>query len=249
MREGGVMSEVTSARTAPKAADTARIAAVEETLRRQIHSSNVKAIVAAIAGMPLCLLAPLVLGTTLWMAVLFGLGKWTPWWWWFGGVAVLGIPSLFRLELRTRGEYLQGALADADHSAEAMPPLLSIGATNAYAIHAISTVMMQPSVAAAGFVEFFLSGPRLVLYALRRRRDRSAEKDVDIRRAAEVVALMLTRVGGLEPVALLRPGERMPKLVPILQWLAANALIGVTETGSTVYLFTEARKRLEPSMD
>lgn len=239
------MSEVTSARTAPKTSDAARIAAVEAALRRQIRSSDVKAALAAITGMPLCLLAPLILGSALWMAVLFGLGKWTPWWWWFGGVAVLGIPSLFRLELRTRGEYLQGALAEADPSAEAMPPLLSIGATNAYAIHAISAVALQPSVAAAGFVEFFLSGPRLVLYAVRRRRERGAEKEVDIRRAAEVVALMLTRAGGLEPVALLRPGERMPELVPVLQWLAANAFIGVTETGSTVYLFTEARRQLE----
>jgi len=229
----------------PAKGDKSRIASIEAQLQQRVRNENAKAILAFASGVPLCFLAPLILGSALWMSAHFGLSRWTPWWWWFGGVALLGIPSLFRLELRTSGGYLDQAVREGDMLGGPLLPPLSAGNANAYAIGMIASVAMQPTLSAAGFVEVFLSGPRLVLYGLRRFRQRRTDREVDVHRAAEVVGSMLSVGSGVEPKSLLRPAERMPDLVPVLMWLAANRWIGVTESGDRVYLFTDARTQLE----
>lgn len=224
--------------------------AIEGALRRRAGAKRTKAWIALACGVPLCFLGPVILASVFWIAALLGLGKWTPWWWWLGGVAALGIPSLFRLEIRSRGKFLNETIEEAaTYDSDVMGRLTAVTLLYGAGWGALGALGANPGLATAGFVEFFLSGLRLVLFGLRTNRESRSGKTVDRERAAEVVAFLLGRQDGVEPRALLKSGERMAELSPVLLWLAGQGWLGVVATGDRVFLYSEARRELLKHFD
>lgn len=220
-------------------------AAIETALRHRARATLTKAWIALGCGVPLCFLGPVILGSIFWMAALFGLRKWTPWLWWFGGVSILGIPSAFRLEIRSRGKFLDETLAEAAaHDSDVMGRLTSVTMLYGAGWGLLGSLGADPGLTTAGFVEFFLSGPRLVLWGLRTIRAGRSGGVIDWGRAAKVVAFLLSRQDGVEPAALLTGGERMAELSPVLLWLAGQGWLGVVATGDRVFLYSESRRVL-----
>lgn len=223
----------------------AHVDEIESKLRHRVATTRMTGWASLAAGIPLCFVGPLLLATIFWMAVLFGMHKWTPWTWWFGALSLLAIPSLFRLELRSGGRFLEETLADAAPSdSDLMTRLMGVTMIYGAGWGALGAVGANPGVATAGFVEFFLVGPRMVISGVRKIRSARDAAHVNVARAAAVVGFLLARDSGVEPRALLCKGEALAELALVLLWLASQGWIGVLESGDRVFLYSEARRTL-----
>lgn len=207
--------------------------------------SRWKAIAGVVFGLPFSLLGPLVLGSMFWIATGFLFDRWYPWWWYFVGFSVLTLPLLFHLELKTGGDYMGSVAREPGLQAEGGDTLtiaahMRFGALAGVAVSAA----MNPRMTSAGLTEFFLFGPRLVVGGRRTLRLSRQLAAVDIQRAAELVARLLSVTQGVAHTELLTGGEKKTDLVPVLCWLAVNGWIGVSEKNDRAFLFSESREKL-----
>jgi hypothetical protein len=108
----------------------------------------------------------------------------------------------------------------------------------------LAPVLANPRSFSASITEVFLCGPRLVISAFRQRRIRRRLGKVDVRRAARLVAELVSRTEGLELSAVPKGTERLNDVLPVLNWLVLVGWIGVGQQVPRVYLYSEARDGL-----
>ncbi len=223
-------------------------------LTRRRQTDLTLAALGVAAGMLLSLLAPLFFASIFWFALGSILEMWLSWPLCFAVAAALVLPLLFRLELRTAGEYLAQSINSSGMvpAQEVVPGavMLSTWAGGSMGLVALARTA-NPRAASFGAVEIFLTGPRLVVAGCRRWRTDRNFAGVDRERAAEIVALLLERGAALHPRELLRPGEtlqddRCPPaaLMQPLVWLAHHRWIGVSDSLKKVYLYSDAAESL-----
>ena len=184
-------------------------------------------------GIPLSLVGPFVISVIFWLAYL----PWghAPWEWFFWGAFVLVIPSLYRLEARSEGNYLSQAAADFKPGPRSIVTFGSVGM--------LAAALSNPRPFVAGIVDIFLLGPRLVIGAWQQVRIRILSRGVDRARCAQVLRSLATS-GGVSPDSLLQPGESQEQLARTLTYLLFFECIGVAHDGSKVWLLSQARKAL-----
>jgi len=213
---------------------------------RRERLQRLKAATMIAFGIPLSLLGPVVLATMFWLALRFAsrsfqVGSDIQWFHLFIVLTVLVVPLLYRLELRTGGDYLLAVFRETD--VHGMRGILFVpGPTRE--VGAISSVVANPRSTSSLFVELFLFGPRMAIAGFRQaklaRRVRLAER----RRAALVVTLLLRRDGGVETPSLITDGESMDDVLPVLAYLTFHQWVGVGKKWDRVWLHSESRRIL-----
>ena len=200
-----------------------------------------------IFGLPFCFIGPLVLASMLWFSTsMFGL-SW-PWTWWFLGLSVVMIPLLFRMEIRSEGNYL-GEVSNSDggileNSAAAVIMTWTRISIGLPIVPSSGNSPANARTGVAGFVEFFLQGPRYVLEGLRDRKSWKLFRQADRRRAADIVTSLSQRDRSVSISELLRVGEKSESLVPTLFYLSAFDWAGLGQDNPKVWLLTRAKERL-----
>ena len=228
-----------------KAIDVGRI---QTNLSRRVQFRRIRALTGILVGLPLCFLAPLMLGSLFWFSsgMLFG---WHPWTWFVFGSAVILIPLLIHLEVRTAGNFLGEAARDFATD-KAMDGRAMIGlAMGGFGGAALARAAANPRAATSGIVEFFLIGPRMLVPGFRHLRGAARMKGIDRARAAEVVTRLRSSSSGVAIKSLLSAGEAPESLGRTLHWLAFYDWIGIGEKGEKVFLFSESRARLGAAAD
>lgn len=206
------------------------------------------------AGGVLSLFGPVFFASIFWTAAGRIFEAWFSWPLCLVVAAAVVLPLLFRLELRTGGEYLSQTINTVNLSGvEEVAPgavMLSSFAGGSMGMAALARTA-NPRAVSFGMVEIFLTGPRLVVDGIRQRQTDRNFADVDRERAGEIVTLLLERGGGVHPRELLRPGEELqdgqcpPKeLMRALVWLAHQRWIGVSDSLEKVYLYSESAEVL-----
>lgn len=208
-------------------------------LRQRGSLFYLKASFMFLLGLPASLLGPAVVATLFWMACL-PWGYWFPWPTFFGWTALIMLPGLYLLEIRTAGNYLSERVPDI----APLPPVAR-GIFTLGEVGAIAALATNPRTTSALFTELFLFGPRLVVGAFRQLRLRRYVRGADLRRAASVLGTLCELNDGIPAQDLLREGESSRALAATLAYLAFYEWIGVGNRGTKVWLPTEARRLLE----
>lgn len=196
-------------------------------------------------GVPLCFVPPLVLGTMLWVAGSNLFGTWSAWAWYFWITAIVTIPLLFRLELRTNGDYL-------GHVARDPGPSVPGGEMFAVAAHlglgrlagVGATTLANPRMAASGITEILLAGPRMILNGKRHFDQLRVLKNVSLDRASLLLSQLMASSQARSLGELCQKGENRIDLIPVLCWLTLFGWIGVSGHSDKVILFSESRGKL-----
>ena len=214
---------------------------------RRERLQRLKAATMIALGIPLSFLGPIVLATMFWLALMFFSGSFQvgsafQWFNLFIVLTVLVVPLLYRLELRTGGDYLPIVFRETDvHSKRGIA--LVPGPTRE--VGAIFSVLTNPRATSSVFVELFLFGPRMAIGGFRQaklaRRVRLAER----KRAALFMALLLRRDDGIQTAAVIDDGESMADVLPILAYLTFHQWVGVGEKWERVWLDSESGRLLK----
>ena len=208
-------------------------------LRRRGTLFYLKTVTMFLLGLPASLLGPAVVATLAWLACL-PWGSLYPWLTFFGWAALVMLPALYLLEMRTAGNFLAERVTDI----APLPPV----ARRVYTlgeVGAIAALATNPRTTSTLFTEVFLFGPRLVTGAIRQLRLRRYARGADLRRAANVLSTLRELTDGLPADDLLCETESPRALAPTLAYLAFYEWIGVGNRGTKVWLLTEARRVLE----
>ena len=200
----------------------------------------VRAAAMLVMGAPLSLVGGLMLGSMFWFTALM-FGYWWPWWWFFAGLTGITVPLLYGMELRRGRAFLGEAVREGD--AKGSNACWVLGSVAGADVAMLGALMVNPRATAAGFVEVFLLGPRLVVGALRRLRAALALWGVDRRRAAEVLRVLLIEPRGCALGKVLRVGETVGGMVGVLGYLAYYDWIGLSAACDRGWCLTETRER------
>lgn len=217
-------------------ADVEHIAAL---LRQRNRRLSLKIAGQIVCGIPLLALGPAVLATVFWFTGLSVADVRTPWTLWFGGLLIVMVPLMIRLEVRTAGRFLGDALQGGEKALTLTAPLSGIYVGMGGI--AWAPAYANPRGFSAGATEIFLCGPRLLVDASQKWRLRRRLGSINLQRAAALVAELCSRDKGLELAAVPRGGEQLADLLPMLNWLALQGWIGVGDKVPRVYLYSEAR--------
>ncbi len=220
--------------------------ATERVLRRRRSVRLLVSVSKLLFGLPLSFVAALVLGSMFWMAAFF-LGWQYPWSWFFLTTAAVTIPLLYHLELRTDGQFVSEAVRDSTGSIAYTGLLATLSVVLRQPLGAVTALageQASPRAATAGFVELFLTGPRLVIEARRHLRLERLLRNVSLSHAAEIVVVLASSEKGIARDELQRRVGSSGDLLPALAFLASQEWIGVGEKVDRVWLRTEAREVL-----
>lgn len=219
-------------------------ATIEAVLRRREGLRQVRAYCSLVLGAPLTLISPFVLGSIFWVVSGLLFESWYHWGWFFLALAVITIPLLFRLELKSGGDYLSDTMKDVG------PPLPGAGEMTMKAHVAIGpfaglavSMVTSPRVSSAGLVEIFLMGPRMIVSGIRRLRQVRAFPPIDSRLASRIIARLLSHDSGLRLEELPKDGVGSDQLLSVLRWLAYYDWIGISEAKDRVFLYSESRAK------
>jgi hypothetical protein len=205
-------------------------------------------IVAFIFGLPLAFVGPLVLGTMFWMACGM-LYRWYAWWYFFLGTSALAIPALFVTELRTGGSYLSEVISPEEAKrAEIAQGIKTVGMLVSPRMG--NTLMLAAALAAprasmAGFIEIFLTGPRLLLTAFRDVGMIRRLQGTNMQLTALLLHQLLQAKVGIPTEKLLRPGQELELIELPLAYLVFYDWIGVAADGSKAWILTRALEDLK----
>lgn len=198
------------------------------------------------AGSPLLLIGPLFFSMIVWFFAHQIIRVTLPFGLTFILTSLVTIPLLLLLELSTRADYFSQSLHLIADRFPGFIPLLTpprFGLTS-LGEHGWGAFLMNPFGVAAFFTEIFLAGPRMVLGAAARLRHARQLAAVDPARAADVIVTLLSKQSGMRLEELLRPGEKLADLVPVIGWLASFEWIGVADKADRVFLYSETRDLL-----
>lgn len=151
----------------------------------------------------------------------------------FALLCLVMVPLLYRLELRTAGDDL-GEAADGAEVTPSSGYCLVPGPGRA--VLAVATVAANPRAVSAGVIEFFLTGPRMVVSAVRQLRAVRHIRNADV-----------ARDRGTATTNLLNKDEQIADLVPTIAYLVFHRWIGARDGWQHVWLFSEARRTLTPA--
>ena len=216
--------------------DSARLVRL---LRQRGSLFHFKTLCMMLLGLPVSLLGPAVVATLFWLAGM-PWGYWFQWTTVFGWAALIMLPALYMLEIRTKGNYL-GERVD---EITPLPPIAR-GIFTLGEFGAIAALATNPRTTSTLFTELFLFGPRLVVDAIRQMRLRMYARGADVRRAASILSTLVELRDGIPTEDLLRANESPRTLAPTLTYLLFHDWIGVGNSGGKVWLLTEARRVIE----
>ncbi|HWE93385.1 MAG TPA: hypothetical protein VG269_05370, partial [Tepidisphaeraceae bacterium] len=151
-------------------------------LRRRGTLFGLKALFMVLLGLPASLLGPSVVATLFWLACL-PWGYWFPWTEFFAAAAVVILPALYLLEIRTSGNYLSERIDDMTP----LPPI-ALGIFTLGEFGAIAALATNPRTTSTLATELFLFGPRLVVEAVRQLRLRLYARGADLKRGASILS-------------------------------------------------------------
>jgi len=196
---------------------------------------RIKTIAMLVFGIPLSLVGPLFLSSAFWIFAWRFYSHDVRWAWFFWGAVGVAVPLLYRLEIRTRGNYL-GTVATESELAPPPHGMLIHGPCGA--MLGIAAVAANPQQSAASIVEIFLAGPRLVLDAWKQTRLARHLK------AAEIIAELHAREDGLAVAKFILKGESFESLLPTFAYLSFHHWIGAGKGWNRIWLLTESREGL-----
>ncbi|NOT00924.1 MAG: hypothetical protein HOP29_09870 [Phycisphaerales bacterium] len=218
---------------------------IADRLRRRERLHEMQAAAMLILGVPLSLLGPFVLACIFWLAVWQLAPHWNASWLvMFAALCVIVIPLLYRQEFRVGDAYYDDVLRETEVYGGSPGALIATPGM-AKGIVAAAVIAANPRAFSAGFVEVFLTGPRLVVDALRRRRVRGEVHECDFRRAVEMVRLLHSLDGGIDTEKTLHRGERIDDLIPTLAYLVFYRWIGVRGQWTRIWLTSHGRESLQ----
>jgi len=198
-------------------------------------------------GLPLLFLGPAVLGTMFWVACIL-LYQWYPWTWFFLGTCAVAIPALFVTEIRTAGEFMSAAITpDQANRAMAAQAVKTVGTLINPRLGntlALAAAIASPRASTAGFVELFLTGPRLLLSAFRNTRMTIRLRSVDVERTALLLHQLLRANIGVPIQSLLQKSERPGDLELPLAYLVFHDWAAVAADHSKAWILSDAKKDL-----
>ena len=208
-------------------------------LRRREMGLYVRAAGMFLLGVPMSLVGGLMLGSMFWFTALM-FGYWRPWWWFFAGLTGITVPLLYWTELRQGRELLGEAVRGGN--ARASNACWALRRVAGSEVAMLGALVTNPRATAAGFVEVFLFGPRMVVGALRQLRAALALRGVDRGRAAEVLRVLIIEPRGCALGKVLRPGETVAGIVGPLGYLAYHEWIGLSENCDRGWCLSETRE-------
>jgi hypothetical protein len=221
----------------PGATDVSRVKSVRDHLRHREAMLAGKIFTLLAIGVPLLFIGPFLMACIFWFVSYTLLDYPLPWTGIFWGLVVTLIPLLLWTERRTRGTYFADTVIGAG-GASSVPYLAGpeLGMLISFAT--------SPRVAASGFVELFLVGPRFVLEGLGKLRGAKKLRGVSIDRAATIVADLRRFDTGVPIHQLAHEGEHVSAVVQPLAYLLFHDWVGISATGDRVWLLSESKRAL-----
>jgi hypothetical protein len=164
---------------------------------------------------------------------------WTMGWWSFFMLGALFIiPIIYWTEWRTRGQFFLDEVRAQGTGSD-------ISANGVFRTASYGEWEFRTTAATyAGMVEILLSAPRMFFAALHEHRARKALGQIDMLRAADVLALLIGLERGIAPELLLQPNEKLDDLAPVLRYLQLRGWIDIAKNGQRMWMLSDARARL-----
>jgi hypothetical protein len=215
-------------------------------LERRERIQRLKAASMIAFGVPLSLLGPLVLATVFWLALKlasrsFPAASGIQWVSLVVVLTIVMVPLLYRLELRTRGDYMSAVMQNSE--VRGVRPFALIPGP-AREVVALGSVVANPRAIASVFVEVFLLGPHIAVGGFEQRKLARQTRLADHSRAARVLVLLMQREAGVDTVDLIGDTEELDEIMPTLAYLTFHQWIGVRADRNRVWLWSEARRIL-----
>jgi hypothetical protein len=222
----------------PGAMDASRQKSVRDHLRLREAMLAGKIFSLLVLGMPMLFVGPFLMACIFWFAAWHFMGSDAPaWTTWFWGLVMVMIPLLFWTEYRSRGSYFADAVISSG-GASSVPYLAGpeLGMLISFATN--------PRVAASGFVELFLVGPRFVLDAIAKLHGARRLRGANVDRAADIVVDLRRFDQGVPIHRLAREGETVDVILPSLAYLIFHDWVGISAAGDRVWLHSESKRIL-----
>jgi hypothetical protein len=157
-------------------------------------------------------------------------------------MALITIPSMLFGEARRRGGL--GAKANLDTQVSGFEDRTAPAFPAAEMVSPLAGFVTHPRVAASGFVEIFLLGPRLLLDGLARLRRYWTLRDVALDTPAKIVAYLARFSGGVPATSEFDTDRPMIDYPSALHVLIAHDWIGVSADRQRMWLLSTARRWL-----
>jgi hypothetical protein len=215
------MTRATGTVYRPKPLDIGPIRALIERKERNL---KIHGMLMLLGGVPLSFVGPFVVAVFIWLVRLRG-GADTSFWSTVGIVCLIGIPIVYLIASQVQGSILEGAADNFDTS--------SVGGFMAQRRAATPLLIL----------EIANIGPRMVLYAVRRYRERATMGSLNLERAAQLVAALGQADEGIHPKALLASGETLAQLLAIVELLNFHDVVGMSKARDRIWLSSDIRKR------
>jgi hypothetical protein len=210
-------------------------------LRRRSQWRTTASWLRTIFAIPILFIPGLILGTVFWITMHSLTDFSFPWSWFFLGFTVLCGILTFAQEIKRGPDYL-GEIARTTTPA---PSMMDTGVLlSPYPVAAIR-IAMSPRMAAAGWVEIFLTGPRMFLNGFRHLQVMKKLSAASIDRCANLLAALLA-AGTSAPIEKLSTTVEFDDDLTIdLAWLTYFGWVQVSEKRDRVILFTESKEILQ----
>lgn len=215
---------------------------IEAALRHRERLRRLRAYMGIVLGAPLSLIAPLILGSIFWVVSGMLFESWYHWGWFFLALAVITLPLLSRLEIKSGGEFLGDTMKDVGPPVPGSGELTMATHVGVGPLAGLGFSMAtNPRASSAGMVEIFLTGPRMMLSGIRHLRQARVLAGIDHDLACRIIARLLSYDSGLRLEELPTDGKGSDQLLSVLKWLAFYDWIGISEAKDRVFLYSESR--------
>lgn len=195
-------------------------------------------------GLPLCLVAPLIMGTIFWFSGWsLGLTTGVSWTVMFWITAAIFIPATISLEARSSGEFLTDTVRETGGMSDDRLAAYVVGLLAGLPRSALA-LAVNPRASMAGLIEIFLFGPRMILAVYRDLQAARRFGRIDRARAALLLADLARHASGVPPRQLLLAGESVNQLSSIIAWLAYHQWIGLAARADKLWLPSDVRQTL-----
>jgi hypothetical protein len=193
-------------------------------LKKLRRNHRIKTWSALIGGVILPLVGPMLITLSFLMISLSLIGSYG-FWGTYCIIAAVSLPICFLIAYLVRGSVLERWVPDGD---------------------TLSGRFMRRTIAPSLIIlEIANIGPRLVIWSINRFLGHNRVLGATPLRVAQCLAMLMSANGGVNPAALLRPGEPADHLEPLLAYLLYNELVDLSKRGDRVWLISHIRNDLE----
>ena len=221
----------------PGATDVSRMRSVRDHLRHREAMLAGKIVMLLGLGVPLMFVGPFLMACIVWFVSYTVMEYPLPWTNIFLVLVVTMVPLLLWTERRTQGTYFADTVISSG-GASSVPYLAGpeLGMLISFATN--------PRVAASGFVELFLTGPRFVLEGLDKLRGAKKLRGVNVDRAVAIIVDLGHFDIGVPIQRLVHDGERVAAVVGPLAYLLFHDWVGISASGDRIWLLSESKRAL-----